>query len=53
MGYCTFVFFRPSDGRYRRIITAGEEPIARRAVDDINAPLPGMIETYKKKMRPR
>ncbi|MEY4708198.1 MAG: hypothetical protein RJB58_1921 [Pseudomonadota bacterium] len=53
LGYCWFVFFRPSDGRYRRIITAGEAPIAQRDVDSIDTPSPEMIEGFKERLLPR
>jgi hypothetical protein len=53
MGYCTFVFFRPSDGLRRHIITAGEDPIAERSVDDIVGPFRGMKKEYQERLRRR
>lgn len=50
MSYCTFVFFRPADGRYRQIITAGEDPIAERSVDRIVALLPGVKAEYQARL---
>lgn len=53
MGYCTFAFFRPSDGKYRQIITAGEEPIAERSVDRIVPLLPGVKAEYQARLSRR
>ncbi len=53
LNYCWFTFFRPSDGRYRQIVTTGEGPIARRDADSIDTPSPEMIERFKEKMLPR
>ena len=53
LGYCKFIFFRPSDGRYRRIITEGEDPIAQRSVDSIEDLLPAAKELYQERLRRR
>lgn len=53
MGRCSFIFFRPSDGRYRRVVTVGEAPMAERPVDDIGGLAPFTEEEVQERLKRR